>query len=1257
MTRKKSTAPKTNHNADIELEFENKISAETEIKNSMAEYSMSVIKNRALPDVRDGLKPVHRRVLYGMYEEGVTADKSHKKSARIVGNILGKFHPHGDSSVYEAMARMTQDFSLRYPLVDGHGNFGSIDGDSPAAMRYCITGDTLILTDKGNIPISKICLNSKENSTHDINVKVLSRDGKVNTASKFFNSGKHPIIKIKLSTGQILKGTKNHPVLTLVEENLQVKFKWKVLQDINIDDFVVISGSNLTCKDKISTDEAILLGALISEGHYSEQRMGFNNTDKQYFDMVYKNIVQYVKSDKSIYSYSHILPSGKKIYELDIQNKNIIKNIFKLGLVPSKSGDKRIPSSVLCSGKNVKASFLSSLFEGDGSVVSSGGSVSIFYASKSLSLIQEIQLLLLEFNILSRIYNDKNNFRLIIHNLNDIINFRDNINFITIKKEKLSNILKDFGKESRALSKTDYIPFINKNFKEKYPQIKKSFEKYNFDRISRLPRHYETIRECLLEQDQNLLDEIINGNYHFSKVFEKNTMESEVVYSIKVDSNCHSFISNGIVSHNTEARMGTIGTEMLKEINERTVDWVPNYDESLKEPEVLPGRFPNLLVNGIDGIAVGMATKMPPHNLREVVAAINAVIDNPNIQLGNLMKLIKGPDFPTGGIIVGNDGIKEYFETGQGKMTLRAKAHIEDNKGKPLIVITELTYQMNKSRLITKIAELVKDKNSKNKVELSNIIDIRDESDSRTGIRIVVEMKKDTNAMKIMSILFKETSLSQTFSVNNLCLVDNMPRVLNLRELIQEYIKFQLEVLVRRTTFRLEKINARIHILEGYIIALDPANIDEVISIIKNAANAEAARKGLMKRFKLSEIQAQAVLDLKLQRLNKMDIKDIKREHAEKKKIKAELEALLKSEKKQKILIKEELDEISRKWGDERRTEIIKVSADTENLEEMLAQIPEEDALIIFTNSGKVKRIDPSALRNNARGSRGTSIIDPTKTDKVKQIVKGKTNDELWVLSDNGYISMLLVNDILLQDKKGNGSAIKMLMSDVSGSPEIITLIPKSVRQQNNTFFMTVSKKGIVKKTPLSEYIATRSNIVGYQLKTKDDSLVFAGTVTDEHNIILTSNVGNTINFSSTEIPSQGRKSAGVIGMKLDKNSFVAGVSTYLKNMEESFVLSFVTEDGSIKSTTISEYPVTKKGGKGVKTGVFKPEENGLIVSTSCFNINEVKSSFVWAGSASGNIVKVKTSELPITQRVSKVIKFAAVKANDSITSIFSSSE
>ncbi len=725
---------------------------EEEMKDSYIDYSMSVIVSRALPDVRDGLKPVHRRVLFGMHELGLRPNSSYKKSARIVGEVLGKYHPHGDSAVYFSMVRMVQKFSLRYPLVNGQGNFGSIDGDSPAAMRY------------------------------------------------------------------------------------------------------------------------------------------------------------------------------------------------------------------------------------------------------------------------------------------------------------------------------------------------------------------------------------------------------------------------------TEAKLASIAEEFLKDLDKDTVNFTPNFDESLKEPLVLPTLLPNLLVNGSSGIAVGMATNVPPHNLTEVVDALIAQIETPEIQINDLMQFIKGPDFPTGAIIYGVEGIKEAYTTGRGRIIVRARANVESVRGiKFQIVISEIPYMVNKANLIEKIAALVNDR------KIEGITEIRDESD-KDGLRIVIELRKDVHAHVILNQLYRHTQMQVTFGVIMLALVDGVPLVLNLKEILQHFIDFRHEVVVRRTRYQLDKAEKRAHILEGLKIALD--NIDEIIALIKKSKNPETAKQGLMKRFKLSEIQAQAILDMRLQRLTGLERKKIEEEYLETIKLINKLRAILDSKPMRMNIIKEELIGLKEKFGDERRTEII-IKTEEFSVEDMIA---EEDMVITISHSGFIKRFPVSGYRRQIRGGTGHSGASTNVEDFIEHIFIASTHHYMLIFTDKGRCYWLKVYSIPQAGKGSKGRAIVNLI-DIQRDESIASIV--NVKDFDDEHFVIMAtRKGLVKKTVLSAFSNPRRGGINAATIRDGDDLIEARLTDGSQEIVLGTRFGKAIHFFESDVRDMGRQASGVSGINLAKGDRVVGMVT----VRQDSTLLVVTENGYGKRTAITEYRVTKRGGKGIVT-------------------------------------------------------------------------
>ena len=784
------------------------VNLEQEMRNSYIDYAMSVIVSRALPDVRDGLKPVHRRILYAMQEAGMTSGKPYKKSARIVGEVLGKYHPHGDSSVYDAIVRMAQDFSMRYMLADGHGNFGSVDGDPPAAMRY------------------------------------------------------------------------------------------------------------------------------------------------------------------------------------------------------------------------------------------------------------------------------------------------------------------------------------------------------------------------------------------------------------------------------TEVRMAKIAELMLQDIDKDTVDFVPNYDESLKEPSVLPSKFPELLVNGTSGIAVGMATNIPPHNMSEVIDGVLMLIDNPDASVEELMTVIKGPDFPTGGLIMGTTGIRDAYTTGRGSVKMRAKAHIETmSNGKPRIVVTELPYQVNKARLIEKIAELARDK------QIEGITDLRDESD-RKGMSIVIELRKDINPDIMLNQLYKHTQLQDTFGVIMLALVDNQPRILTLKQVLHYYIQHQEDVITRRTRYELSKAEARAHILEGLTIALD--HLDAVITTIRESQTADIARNALMDGFKLSEKQAQAILDLRLQRLTGLEREKIEEEYQEVLKKIEWLKSVLADESKIMTIIKEELTAVKEKYGDARRTTI------TYDMSEMSEEdlIADEDVVLTISHNNYIKRMKLDTYNKQNRGGQGILGMSTKEGDFVENILITTTHHTILFFTSRGRVHYLKAYQIAEVSRQARGTALINLLKLDKG--EKITAVLQ-VREYNPAkFLFMATRKGIVKKVQLSEFNTTRKlGVIALKLD-DDDELIGVKQTDGQKQIVIGTRNGYAIIFDEEEVRSMGRIARGVKGIKLRDGDEVVGMDTIKRDSE----ILTVTAGGYGKRTKVEEYTTHHRGAMGVinlrvteKTGeviglkVVRDGQELMLISTNGIIIRTGLDKISVIGRASQGVIIMKTAE------------------------------
>ena len=787
-----------------------------EVKDSFLEYSMSVIVSRALPDLRDGLKPVHRRILYSMYESGYTPDKPHKKSARIVGDVMGKYHPHGDSSIYEAMVRMAQDFSYRYMLVDGHGNFGNIEGYGAAAMRY------------------------------------------------------------------------------------------------------------------------------------------------------------------------------------------------------------------------------------------------------------------------------------------------------------------------------------------------------------------------------------------------------------------------------TESRLSKISLELLRNINKDTVNFISNFDESEKEPEILPSRFPNILVNGTMGIAVGMATNIPPHNLKEVIDGCIAYIDNPDIDVDGLMQYIKGPDFPTGATILGNSGIKKAYETGRGSITIRSKARIEEKNGRHYIIVDEVPYGINTLELKNKVAELVH-----NKV-IDGLTDYH--TDLKDGIKITITLKKDANPQVVLNNLYKHTAFQTNYGIIFLMLDQGVPKTLGLKDIISKYIDYQKEIIIRRTKFDLAKDEARAHILEGLKIALD--HIDDIIQLIKSAKNDEEAMLGLRNNYKLSEAQAQAILEMKLRRLTGLERDKIENELQELLAEIEELKSILASEPKVLQIIKDEMTEIKNKYGDERRTNIDMTAIEYIEDESL---IPVEDIIVTLTHKGYIKRLKADTYKTQNRGGVGVKGMATNEEDFVEQLVSMKTHDYILFFSNKGRIYRMKGYEVPEFSRQSKGLPIINLLQ-LEKDENVSSIISLSADNEEHKYLVFVTKNGIIKRTELSEFDNIRkSGKIAITLK-EDDELIYVGVTTGNDEIAIGSNNGRMVRFNEDEVRVMGRTASGVKGIELD-DSKVIGAEVLKQNQ----LILIVTENGYGKKSEIDEYRLTHRGSKGVKA-LNITDKNGMMVALKC--VNPENESDLMIMTDSGIIIKLPLEQVSTLKRATQGIRLINLKDDQKVSTV-----
>ena len=660
----------------------------------------------------------------------------------------------------------------------------------------------------------------------------------------------------------------------------------------------------------------------------------------------------------------------------------------------------------------------------------------------------------------------------------------------------------------------------------------------------------------------------------------------------------------------TEVRMSKIAKEMLRDINKDTVDFMPNFDEEEKEPTVLPARFPNLLVNGSNGIAVGMATNMAPHNLNEAIDASIAYMKNPEITIEDLNKIIKGPDFPTGAKILGKNGIREAYKTGRGKVKLRGIAKIEPfKKNRERIIVTEIPYQVNKARLIEKIADLVKDK------RIDGISDIRDESD-RKGMRIVIEIKRDYNANIVLNNLYKYTQLETTFGIINLALVDGIPKILTLKELIKYYIDHQKEVVTRRTQFDLDRAKARKHIVEGLIIAID--NIDEIIKIIRSSYD-DAEIKGIfLERFGLTDLQSQAILDMRLKRLSGLEIEKLNAENKELEQTITYLLSILNSEEKLIKLIEEELNEIKEKYGDKRRTKIVKDEGEID-IEEL---IEKEDILITLTNDGYIKRLPVDTYRVQNRGGKGISAANTKEDDYIKRIMTTNTHEDLLFFTSLGRVYSLKGYEIPEGSRTSRGQAIINILSLNSGEKitEIMTL--SDLKEDDQIVLQT--RKGKIKKTDAKNFKSIQRNgIIAIGLE-ENDKLISARHIEKEEELIISTKNGMTIQFSTKDVRNMGRQARGVRAIRLNKDDQVVAMN--IKGSETYLLV--VTENGFGKKTSFNNFKNQSRGGKGIKCHKVT-EKTGFVVDTIPVDLEDD----IMMVSLKGDIIRIKAKDISTTGR------------------------
>jgi DNA gyrase subunit A len=1195
------------------------VGLEVEMQRSFLDYAMSVIVSRALPDVRDGLKPVHRRVLYAMYDGGYRPDRGYSKCSRVVGDVMGQYHPHGDSAIYDTLVRLAQPWAMRLPLVDGQGNFGSPGNDPAAAMRYCLPAHVRVsLPDGSSIKLGDVVPNAAPNSDYDIDLKVLDRNGEPVRASKFFHSGEHPTLRVRTREGYEVEGTKNHPLLCLTSVGGVPTLLWKLMEEIQPGDVAVISrtqSAEYGLGDEPSWEAALLAGAFISEGWTGHTRIEFSNTDKKYFDAVVEAYDSFVGGSRYIRTETTV--SGKTLYRLSVLNVRRLRATPLAELLGRKSAEKRIPEFIWSSGDSVRRYFLASLFTGDGSSSTlPRGTHQVSYSTRSRQLARDVQNMLLGFGVVSRLcYYPSGEIKVVLTNKRDVRLFSWNVGFLGVKGDKLEWAVSSM-KDTRSMSH-DHVPFVADFIREHGASRwteRDWLRRHNVDRVERWERRRHEIRARITNAEVlDVVEPLVDGRYYYAEVVSVEDAGVQPVYSLRVDTDDHSFLTDGFVSHNTECRLAAVAMEMLRDIDQETVDFGPNYDGRSQEPLVLPSRFPNLLVNGAAGIAVGMATNIPPHNLVEVSTAVQWALEHPTATEEELLEAcverIHGPDFPTGALIVGRDGIDSALRTGRGSVRMRAVVEVEeDSRGRQQLVITELPYQVNPDALAEKIADLVRDG------KVAGIADIKDDSSLRTGQRLVIVLKRDAVAKVVLNNLYKHTQLQDSFGVNMLALVDGVPRTLNIGQMVGHYVTHQIEIIVRRTRFRLRKAQERAHILVALLKAQD--RIDEVIALIRGSESAETARAGLMELLDIDEVQATAILDMQLRRLAALERQRLQEEYDKEMEIIADCEAILASEDRQRSIIGEELAEIVGKFGTERKSRLVAFEGDM-SLEDLIAQ---EDVVVTITRGGYAKRTKTDLYRAQRRGGKGVMGAQLRLDDIVEHFFVTSTHNWILFFTNKGRVYRAKAHELPETNRAARGQHVANVLA--FQPDERIASVMDIKDYGVASYLVLATKRGLVKKTKLTEFDSNRSGgIVAINLR-EDDELIAARLVAPTDDLLLVSRNAQSIRFHADDemLRPMGRATSGVIGMRFSEGDELLAMEVAT---DDDLDILIATDGGYAKRTKVGEYPVQGRGGKGVVTAKIVAKRGGLVGALAVRPEEEI-----FAITSGGGVIRTRVKEV-----------------------------
>ncbi|MDQ2586534.1 DNA gyrase subunit A [Saccharothrix yanglingensis] len=1187
--------------------FDNSLT--TEIEDSYLEYAYSVIHSRALPDARDGLKPVHRRILFSMNEQGYRPNSPYVKSSRVVGDVMGKYHPHGDTAIYDAMVRLAQDFSLNAPLVDGHGNFGSPD-DGPAASRYCVVGDTRIRLADGSSPRIADVVDLAADSEADADFEVLDKDGKAVQVDKVFNSGVHPTVRMTTTSGFSLRGSENHLVLCLEAPMGVPLLQWRRLDELQRGAVVAVARNAWSQVTPTAREYVlgVLAGAWVSGGFASENRAGFNNTDEHFFTEVLHAYDQVVGGRRYV-SEGRTPRDGKLIHELDVPECEGGMAAFRASplveFVGHQARDKFVPEFVWNGGWGVKRAFLMAAFEGDGGCRAADGSFTIQYSTCSARLAGELQELLAEFGVIAvhRRYTRSNGsveHRLVVSGLRDVRAFAERVGFLKTKQAELRSLLRRSPLSPHRLS-ADSVPFVADYVRgaldfDRRGSGRKWLTQHDFDRVER----WETERLRIIDRikDTEVLATILpimDSGYRFEAVTGVEACEPAEVYSVRVRSEDHSFLAGGFVNHNTEARMSPAAMLLVGELGEETVDFRPNYDGSLEEPSVLPAAFPNLLVNGTSGIAVGMATNMIPHNLGEVVAAARHLVTHPDASLDELMTFIPGPDLPTGGVLLGLDEVRKAYETGRGVVRMRAKVEtglLEGSRGRQAITVTELPYGVGPEKIIEKITDEV----TKSK-RLTGISDVKDLTDRENGTRVVIECKVGVNPQALLADLYRLTPMEQSFGINNLVLVEGQPRTLGLKALLEVFLQHRYEVVTRRTRFRKRKREDRLHLVEGLLKAL--LDIDKVIRLIRASENAAAAREGLMSKFKLSEIQANYILDTPLRRLTRYDALELEAEQERLLAEIAELSKILDDPAVLRRVVSKELNQVAKDLAQERRTTLL-----DGDLKEVLAaskpagplEVADDPCQVVLSATGLVARTAAESEESSeARRRRGR-----VKHDAVAATVHTTARGQVLLVTNRGRAFKTDVLPLpVLPEQSGtlslSGGMAASELVDLEKGERVVGIAPLVGGDSPGLALGT--RMGTVKVCS-PEWPVRSDEFEVITLKEGDEVVGATWLGDSDETLVFVSSEASLLRYSASLVRPQGLRGGGMAGINLGPDAHVVFFGAVRTDDDEHGEPMVVTSSGqSVKVTPFAVYPAKGRATGGVRAQRFLKGEAGLVLA------------------------------------------------------------